>query len=139
MSSIEAKWKATQTKVSFLKKFPGLLQSWEKLVGRTVQSVTPLKSKPGGAVLVCTDGSFVVIPPLAPEPRDLKEGIVSARSTLESSHPNAYIEYDRLAHLDKEATRIVRMENILGAIHTNLEQIPELKNRIRLLVKEWKD
>ncbi len=137
MSSTEAKWKANQTKVAFLKKFPGLLQSWEKLAGHTVQSVTPLQSKPGGAVLVFTDGSFAVVPPLAPEPRDLKEGITVTRSTLESAHRDAYAEYDRLAHLDKEATRAARMENIFGAIQTNLGQIPELKDRIRSLVKEW--
>lgn len=82
-------------------------------------------------------GPLQWFPPLAPEPRDLKEGITAARSTLESAHLDAYAEYDRLAHLDKEATRAARMENILGAIQTNLGQIPELKDRIRSLVKEW--
>ena len=31
-----------------------------------------------------------------------------------------------------------RVEKILGAIHNNLEQIPELKDRLKELVKEWK-
>jgi hypothetical protein len=30
------------------------------------------------------------------------------------------------------------LENILGAIHNNMEQIPELKDRLRELVKQWK-
>ena len=39
--------------------------------------------------------------------------------------------------VDREATRMARMENILGAIHNNLKDIPELKDRIRSLVKKW--
>jgi len=39
---------------------------------------------------------------------------------------------------DREATRAARMDKIIGAIQNNLEQIPELKDRIKALVKEWK-
>jgi hypothetical protein len=39
---------------------------------------------------------------------------------------------------DRDATRAARLEKIIGAIRNNLEQIPELKDRIRRLVKEWK-
>jgi len=57
---------------------------------------------------------------------------------LEPKHPKAYAEYDRLARLDKEALRAARLEKIIGAIENNLEQIPELKDRLRRLVDEWK-
>ena len=57
---------------------------------------------------------------------------------LEPEHPAAYMEYDRLAKKDKDALKTARVEKILGAIHNNLEQIPELKDRLKELVKEWK-
>ena len=49
-----------------------------------------------------------------------------------------YAEYDRLVKLDKDALRSARMEKIVGAIENNLEQIPELKDRLKALIKEWK-
>jgi hypothetical protein len=42
-----------------------------------------------------------------------------------------------LAKRDKDALRQARLEKILGAIENNLEQIPELKARLKALVKEW--
>jgi hypothetical protein len=89
-------------------------------------------------VLVFNDGSFTIAPQPAPEPSELKEGLSAARPALEPTHPQAYAEYDRLARIDREATRSARLENILGAIQNNLEQIPELKDRLRDLVKQWK-
>jgi|SRR5689334_14819483 hypothetical protein len=136
--AVEDKWKANQAKVVFMKQFPGLFTSWEHALGKTLEAVAPLPSKPGAAVLVFQDGAFTVAPPLAPEPAELKEGLTAARRALEPKHPEAYAEYDRLAGIDKEATRSARLENILGAIQNNLEQIPELKERLRELVKQWK-
>lgn len=125
-------------KVAFVKQFPGLAGSWEQVTGKTIESVTPLPSKPGYATLVFTDGSFLVAPPLDTQPKELGEGLNTARASLEPRHPEPYKEYDRLAKLDKDATRAARLEKIIGAIQNNLEQIPELKDRIRQLVKEWK-
>ena len=136
--AVEDKWKANQAKVLFMKQFPGLFTTWEQALGKTLEAVAPLPSKPGTAVLVFQDGAFTVAPPLAPEPVELKEGLTAARRALEPKHPEAYAEYDRLAGIDKEATRSARLENILGAIQNNLEQIPELKERLRELVKQWK-
>lgn len=136
--AVEDKWKANQAKVVFMKQFPGLFTSWEHALEKTLEAVAPLPSKPGAAVLVFQDGAFTVAPPLAPEPAELKEGLTAARQALEPKHPEAYAEYDRLAGIDKEATRSARLENILGAIQNNLEQIPELKERLRELVKQWK-
>ena len=135
---VEEKWKANQEKVAFMKRFPGLAMAWEQTHGKTIEAVAPLPSKPGAAVLVFSDGSFAVAPPLAPEPWELTEGLGAARSVLEPKHPKAYTEYDRLVRQDKEALRTARLEKILGAIQNNLEQIPELKDRLRRLVDEWK-
>ena len=135
--SVEAKWKANQAKVSFLKQFPGLLTSWSQTIGHTIQNVKVNKSKPQSAVLIFSDGSFVVVSLPACEPQELTTGVLEARDLLEPQHPEAFAEYDRLDQVDKNAGRIARMENILGAIHNNLEQIPELKDRIRQLVHEW--
>jgi diglucosylglycerate octanoyltransferase len=136
--AVEDKWRANQAKVVFMKQFPGLFGTWEQALGKTLEAVTGLPSKAGAAVLVFDDGSFTVAPPLAPEPAELREALMVARGTLEPKYPDAYAEYDRLARIDSEATRSARLENILGAIHNNLEQIPELKDRLRELVKQWK-
>ena len=137
MTTNEEKWKTNQAKVVFIKKFPGLLQSWEETLGQPVQSIIPLNSDAPRVVLEFPDGSFAIAHPLETEPKFLREGIETARSTLELRHPEAYIQYDHLAKQDKEASRNARLENILGAIQNNLDQIPELKERIRLLVKKW--
>ena len=66
--AVEEKWKANLEKVAFMKQFPGLLGNWEALADKTIKAVIPLKGKRGAAVLVCTDGSFTIVPPMAPEP-----------------------------------------------------------------------
>jgi len=63
--------------------------------------------------------------------------LTAGRSLLEAKHAHAYQEYDRLAKNDKDALRQARLEKIIGAIQNNLEQIPELKERLKALVKEW--
>jgi hypothetical protein len=136
--SVEEKWKANLEKVAFMKQFPGLLGTWDMLAGKTIESVIPLKGKQGAAVLVCSDGTFTIAPPMAPEPYELGEALVVARALLESTHQAAYVEYDRLVKKDKDALKSARVEKILGAIHNNLEQFPELKDRLKELVKEWK-
>ena len=135
--SIEDKWKANQEKVAFLKQFPGLLTTWSQTIGQTIQNVKVLKSKPQSAVLVFSNGSFVVVSLPTCEPQELTVGLLEARDLLEPKHAEAFAEYDRLDHLDKKAGRLARMENILGAIQNNLDEIPELKDRIRQLVCEW--
>jgi hypothetical protein len=136
--SVEEKWKANQEKVAFTKQFPGLTLDWQACAGKTVAAVTPLTGKAGAAVVVFTDGSFTVVPPLTPEPWELGQALVDARAQLEPKHRAAYAEYDRLAKKDKDALKSARLEKIVGAIQNNLEQIPELKDRLKELVKEWK-
>jgi hypothetical protein len=133
----EEKWKANFEKVAFMKQFPGLLENWESLEGKTIQAVIPLKGKPGAAAMIFDDGTFIVVPPMATEPYELGETLMLARRLLEPKHQTAYIEYDRLVKKDKEALKSARLEKIIGAIRNNLEQIPELKLRLKELVKEW--
>jgi len=133
--STEDKWKANMEKVAFTKQFPGLTLDWKACEGKTV---IPLTGKLGAAVVVFSDGSFTVGPPLNPEPWELGQALVDARAQLEPEHPAAYMEYDRLVMKDKDALKSARVDKILGAIHNNLEQIPELKDRLKALVKEWK-
>lgn len=136
--AVEEKWKANLEKVAFMKRFPGLLENWDTLAGKTIQAVIPLKGKQGAAVLVCSDGTFTIVPPIVLEPYELGEALVVARAVLEPAHQAAYVEYDRLVKKDKDALRTARVEKILGAIQNNLEQHPELKDRLKELVKGWK-
>jgi hypothetical protein len=135
--STEEKWKANLEKVASMKRFPGLLGSWEALKDKTIEAVIPLKGKQGAAAIICTDGSFTVAPPMATEPYELTETLAAGRSLLEPKHGDAYREYDRLCKKDKEALKQARLEKIIGAIENNLQQIPELKERLKALVKEW--
>ncbi|MDH5667657.1 MAG: hypothetical protein OEY86_06590 [Nitrospira sp.] len=134
----EDKWKANLEKVAFAKRFPGLMAEWATCQAKTVEAVTPLTGKQGAAVITFTDGSFVIVPPMAPEAWELGQALVDARASLEPKHQAAYQEYDRLVQKDKESLRLARMEKIIGAIQNNVDQIPELKDRLKVLVQEWK-
>jgi diglucosylglycerate octanoyltransferase len=134
----EDKWKANMEKVAFTKQFPGLTLDWSVCERKTIEAVVPLTGKPSASVIVFTDGSFTVAPLPAPEPWELGQALVDARKHLEPKHAQAYEDYDRLVKKDKEALRSARLEKIIGAIQNNLEQIPELKDRLKELVKEWK-
>ena len=125
-------------KVAYTKQFPGLLLDWPACSGKTIRAVVPLTGKAGAAVIVFADATFTVVPPLLPEPWALGQALVDARTHLEPTHQAAYVEYDRLTKQDKDALRSARLEKILGAIQNNLDQIPELKDRLKELVKEWK-
>ena len=135
--AVEEKWKANQEKVAFAKQFPGLTLDWTTCEGKTVHAVVTLTGKQGAAVVVYTDGSFTIVPPLAPEAWEFGQALIDARAQLEPKHQTAYAEYDRLAKKDKDALKSARADKIIGAIENNLEQIPELKDRLKALVKEW--
>ncbi len=124
-------------KVAFTQQFPGLTLDWTVCERKTIEAVVPLTGKSGTSVLVFTDGSFTVALRPAPEPWELGQALRDGRPHLESKHREAYEEFDRLAKKDKEALRSARLEKIIGAIQNNVEQIPELKDRIKALVKEW--
>ena len=136
--AVEEKWKANLEKVAFMKRFPGLLGDWQAIEGKTVKAVIALKGKQGAVAIVFHDGTFTIAPPMAAEPYELVETLAVARVHLEPTHRTAYEEFDRLVKKDKEALKSARLEKIVGAIQNNLDQIPELKDRLKALVKEWK-
>lgn len=135
--AIEEKWKANQEKVAFTKRFPGLTPDWKNCEGKTIRVVVPLTGRQGASVVVFTDGCFTIVPPANPEAWELGRALLDARPYLEPLHQDAYLEYDRLVQKDNDALKSARVEKILGAIHNNLEQLPELKDRLKALVKEW--
>ena len=124
-------------KVVFMRQFPGLTLDWKACECKTIETVVPLTGKPSASVIVFTDGSFTIAPLLAPEPWELGQALLDARQYLEPKHREAYEDFDRLSKKDKDALRSARLEKIIGAIQNNLEQIPELKDRLKELVKEW--
>jgi hypothetical protein len=136
--AVDEKWKANLEKVAFMKRFPGLLVEWTALEHKSVEAVIPLTGKQGAAAIIFRDGTFTIAPPMSAEPYELGETLQRARTYLERKHPDAYAEYDRLAKRDQEALKAARLEKIVGAIQNNLEQIPELKDRLKRLVEEWK-
>jgi hypothetical protein len=133
----EDKWKANMRKVAFLQSFPGWLPSWEQGIGATIEQVIPIPGHTPHTVLLLSAGRFAVTPPVHHEPQMVTAGLLAARPYLEPLHAGAFKEYDHLTHLDQEAGRKARLENILNAIDHNLERIPELKSRILELVKQW--
>ena len=133
----EAKWNANLKKVAYLKTFPGWLSSWKQCVGSTIEQVISIPEQNAHAVLLLSQGKFIVTPQSHTEPQMVTAGLLAARPQLESTHAEAFQEYDRLTQLDQEAGRTARLENILNAIDNNLERIPELKTHIRQLVSQW--
>ncbi len=133
----EDKWKANSAKVAFTKRFPGLTLEWNRCEGKTIQAVVPLTGKEGGAVLVFADGSYTIASSVNPEAWELGQALIDARRYLEPLHQDAYREFDRLMQEDREALKSARLEKIIGAIENNVEHIPELKDRLKQLVKEW--
>ncbi len=133
---VEEKWKANQDKVAFMKQFPGLLTTWDQACGKVLEAAVPLEAR-SGTVLIFTDKTFIVVPPLTLDPSEIKDALSVARPVLESARAEAYAEYDRLVALDQAASRGARLEKIIGAIEHNVEQIPELKDHVRSLVEKW--
>ncbi len=133
----EEKWKANLDKVEFLKTFPGWLSSWEQSVGATIEQVIPIPDQAPHSVVLLSQGQFIVTPAAHDEPQIVTAGLLAARPQLEPAHAHAFQQYDHLTHLDQEAGRTARLENILKAIDNNLERIPELKTRLQALVSQW--
>ena len=133
----EEKWKANLNKVKFLKTFPGWLSSWEQSVGTQIEQVIPIPDQAPHRVLLLSDGKFMMTPAAHTEPQIVTAGLLAARPQLEPAHAQAFQHYDHLTHLDQEAGRTARLENIIKAIENNLEGIPELKTRLQALVSQW--
>ncbi len=128
-------WKANREKVSFVKSFPGRIQSWEETAGRTVKKAVALSGR-SGFLLLFEDGSYVTVPKPDPEPGDLLAGLLAARADLEPGREDAYRELDRLVDREKDLLRRARLEKILGAVTNNMPAIPELKEELLKLLSK---
>jgi hypothetical protein len=113
---------------AFVSRFPGRLHRWEECAGKTIQRVSSAGS---GRVLLFEDGSFLVAAEWSGSPDDLQAVLMEARSLLEPAQPAGYAELDRLRSEEAEAMRLGRMEKIVGAVRTNLPQIPELREALQ--------
>lgn len=135
--SSEAKWEANKKKVAFMRRFPGLITRWDQIDQKTVEKVLSVPYKDGMAALIFSDGRFAVVSPVDPEPLEIAAGLTVIRPFLESKYLEAYKEYDQLVIDDQKALRMARLEKIIGAVQNNLNDIPELKDRLRELVAGW--
>jgi hypothetical protein len=91
---------------------------------------------PSNAVVIFSDGTFIVTASPDLEPADLIAALLAARPFLESHHAKAYETLDQYITSDKETQRMARLENIMGAIRNNLPQIPELKEELRRFLED---
>jgi len=137
MMTPDEKWKTNQKKVAFLKSFPGLASSWEHAHGLNLETSIPFPDQKSYTALIFSQGHFGVSGPLQNEPQLLTQGLQLVRPYLEKYRPESFEEYDHLHALDQEMGRQVRLENIMNAITNNVTSIPELKSRIRDLVRQW--
>ena len=136
--AVEEKWKANLEKVAFMKQFPGLLGNWEALTGKTIKAVIPLKGKQGTAVLVCTDGTFTIVPAMASEPYELGEALaVAGRSSSRRIRRPMWSMIDWSRRTKTPSSRPGSRRSS-GRFTTIWSSIPELKDRLKELVKEWK-
>lgn len=133
----DAKWKANRDKVSFVRAFPGRLLDEQQAVGRTVSSVVRVVDSPGLSVTVFTDFSFIIGCGIGdPSPTDVIRALRAIRPIVGDDLAEAFAHLDDLTSADIELTRLARLENILGAIRTNIGRIPELHTEIpRLLAR----
>ena len=133
--SVDEVWKANQEKVAFVKQFPGRVQTWNEVAGKTIEKVISLPGR-SGAILVFHDLSFVVVPRLDPDPADLLAGVMAARCELESGNITLYQELDRLVQRERKLLQQARLEKILGAVTHNMPAIPELKEELLKLLSK---
>lgn len=117
-------------KQEFVRQFPGLITPADT-TGKTVEQVAEVAAV---HLLLFTDGTFLVTPPPHGSVEELLALLLAARPVLEAAQPAAYAELDRLIEAEREAMRLARMEKVLGAVETNLPQIPELREELRRLL-----
>jgi len=137
MSSNERKWEANREKVAYARQFPGMVSDLKETVGKTVAEVRESVGAPGLTAIIFTDLTFhLTHNGREPVPADLLRALEELRPLLASGHGDAYRRLDELSRVDRELSRRARLENILGAIRTNIGAMPELGERVRALLDE---
>jgi hypothetical protein len=107
--------------------FPGRLASWEAAVGKRVAAVAPVVGREERQAVAFEDGSFLLTGQAEATPEAIMAALDGLRPVLEAHHSDAYGALDQLRAEEGEAMRLARMEKVLGAVQTNLPQIPELR------------
>ena len=120
--------------MAFAGAFPGRLVRWSDAVGKTVDAVL---DSAGTAVVMFSDGTFLITPEPVASPAAVLAALAAARPRLEPRNPEAFATLDRLAARDRELTRRARLDKILGAIRHNAADMPELKAAVQRVLDEW--
>jgi hypothetical protein len=120
--------------VAFAAAFPGRLTRWSDAVGKTVDAAL---DSAGTAVVMFSDGTFLITPGPVVAPAAVLAALAAARPRLEPRDPEAFATLDRLAARDRELTRRAKLDRILGAIRHNAAEMPELKAAVQQLLDEW--
>jgi diglucosylglycerate octanoyltransferase len=128
----EAALERRREKFAYAEEFPGLLKEWREVAGKTVEAVAVAEE---ARVVLFTDGCFLVARPGPAAGEPLMAAIESVREALRKHRPEALDQLDRLAASEREAMRLARMEKVLGAVETNLPQVPELREELRRLLE----
>jgi hypothetical protein len=118
----------------FLETFEGRLDSWSGAVGKTVAAIALLPGQEERVAVAFADGSFLLTCPAEAALDVVEAGLIALREQLEPRHEAAYADLDRLRSEEAEAMRLARMEKVLGAVQTNLPQIPELRAELLRLL-----
>jgi len=121
-------------RLAFLERFPGFLADWQAAQGKRVLSVVPLTD--GSFLVAFDDGAYLMAaaPTVSADTR--QAALLAARAALEPFHAPAFAELDRLLASEREAMRFARMEKVIGAVRTNLPNIPELRDELQRVLAE---
>lgn len=129
----EAAMALRQRKFDFAEAFPGRLADLAAAVGKTL--VGSVQMEGSATLLAFSDGTFAFADP-APLRGELVKSLLAAREFLAAKHGAAYAELDRLIAAEAEEMRLGRMEKVIGAVRTNLPEIPELREELRRVLDE---
>lgn len=131
MRTVERKWRTNMDKVQYARDFPGRMKDWSESIGKRVEEVIEVPGASRMKAILYEDRSFVLVHDLAePAGADILHAIEALRPHLAEELHAAYDELDELIGSDRELTRRARLENILGAIRSNIGNIPELHQEI---------
>ncbi len=131
----EAALSQRREKYEFARSFPGLLASWAEAGGKVVHGC--IASGPSGEItLVCfTDGTIIPALQRTLTQDELLGALLAAHDVLASFHPEAAAELAHRVRSEREAMRKARMEKVLGAVETNMPEIPELRDELLRLLE----
>src|SRR5712691_11309471 len=131
----EAALKKRVERQRHLAEFPGRLAAWEDAVGKTVAVVARVSGRVEQWAVAFSDGTFLLARPAEATPEAIEAALAGLRGALEAHHAEAFALLDQLQAEGAEAMRLARMEKVLGAVRSNLPQIPELRAELlRVLV-----